>query len=676
MLTQQILQSSNAATLLSTPEEDIAGETDEPPDSRSTKYSKVTVRRAAPQSSLLTQALSSPEMAPIDRGRSRESISFWSLSGASTAELTSDGGLSSPSHSPSTPPPPNMLRSFGRIMFQKGSVSQQPLQFPGSVHVVGEDDALDGLARRRCIRFACHAEAPSRRGSSDDISDHNKPTEQAHKTSTTIRFATTFQAPQKSRKRIAHTPSPTMLCMPSKLTPEPTPTPRASNSATRFHEFASSCDETESWMVQVPDKTRLLRVDGVLEKENDIRKLSEEVEAEAKQEEEEAELEQLDEDEEDDEGSDDEFDSWEEDEEEDEDEEDEDEDDDDNEDVGDEEYLSGNESDNEEGFASDSDDSDSSFFNYPRRSGYPLPLLHKPMDGHKMTFPTFTSFNLPNITQQHPSTIELPDSTDFVCGTFDEDKALEDAYASALNEQKRAKHGITPQDIDPSFPTSESDSEEEYYVKSPGTPEHAWIRGGMSFSEEETHKARKLHSILTKDKAFPEGKIRFNSPVPHRRAHSPAPKRRMLSPPPVQKGSRVTPPVSRRNSNEHSPRPTILRRGSRALSPPPPTRNVSHLHFARGHIERTKSLPKTVKLSLKSFAINMEDAPQDATPFVIRPRGAIDIVKGLEKKRERRRNKLARQRGSFTRKGEGVEKMRELGLMLGKGKQAQWMISV
>lgn len=649
---------SSNATPLTISDEDLSGEVDEPPDYQP-QYCKQAVHKPVPHSSLLSQALSSPELGPIDRGRygrQSQAISYWSLSGASTAELTSDGGMSSRSHSPS-PPPPAILHTYGRMLQSRKASSKTDAE---AIHVVGEDVAVEGLARRRCIRFACGAEPPSRKSSTDDYPIVTA-TQQPHPTS--IRFATNIQ---QERGSVVKSPSNTTPCM-AKAIPQST---SALDSAMRFHEFASSCEETESWMIQVPDKTRLLRVDGVLAKEKDIRKLSEEVEAEVKQEEEEAEkLEQTDEDDDDEDGLGDELADWEEEEDDDEDEEDEDE-------EGEaDEYLSGNESDNEEGFASDSDD-DGSFFSFPRHSGYPLPLLHKPACPH-ITVPfsvgplNASTFN----SDQHLASISLPDSTDFVCGTFDEDKALEDAYVCALVEQKRAKYGITPQDIDPSFPSEESDSEEEYCIKSPGTLEHAWNRGRMSFSEEEAPRGKKIHSILTRERILNEGKIRFNSPPPKRRAHSPAPKRRIMSPPPpAQRGFRVT-SITRRNSNEHSPRPTLPRRGSRALSPPPPARNVSHLNFTRGHIERTKSLPKGSKPSLKSFGANIQETTVNDSP-AIRVRGAIDIVKGLEKKRERRRNKLARQRASYTRKGEGVEKMRELGLMLGKGKQAQWMISV
>lgn len=631
------------------------------------QYSKLSVGKPVSHSSLLTEALSSPELAPVDRYRREpQGIPSWSLSGASTAELTSDGGLSSSSHSP-IPTPPEMLHTFRRLL-QSNRPSTPKLDgknHAGLVQVVGGDGAIEGLTRRRCIRFACNPEPPSRKGSTDDYFDERP--------AATLRVS--HENPAQSRpilppgsqasQQLPRTLAKDSSIAKSNMNPRisPIPAPDSMKSAMRFHEFASSCEETESWMIQVPDKSRLLRVDGVLAKEREIRKLSEEVEAEARQEkEDEEELDGMDDDEEDDdeedELADEEGEIGEEDDE-----------------IGEDGtsgYLSGDESDNEEGFASDSDESDGSFFSGPRHL---IPMKFSPSCRRNVIpSPTYLLAGVSTHLDQHPE-MQLPDSTDFVCGTFDEDRALEDAYACALVEQKRAKYGITPQDIDPSFPSSESDSEEECRIQSPRSPDQLRARGRVNLSEEEVVRGRGLHSILTGRQCPNEGKIRFNSPAPKRRDHVPAaPKNQFVSPPATQQGFRVSPPA-RRNSHDLSPRLAMSRRGTRALSPPPPVRKFSHLSFTRGHIERTKSLPKTTKLSLRSFGNNTEGMSSNENAG-IRTRGAIDIVKGLEKKRERRHNRWARQRDSSPKKGEGVEKMRELGLMLGKGKQAQWMISV
>ncbi|KAI7530230.1 hypothetical protein KC331_g14772, partial [Hortaea werneckii] len=56
---------------------------------------------------------------------------------------------------------------------------------------------------------------------------------------------------------------------------------------------------------------------------------------------------------------------------------------------------------------------------------------------------------------------DLPDSTDFVCGTLDEDRPLEQAYINRKKVIEAAKHKPRPQDIDPSFPTSDPEMDEE-----------------------------------------------------------------------------------------------------------------------------------------------------------------------------------------------------------------------
>ena len=664
-------------------------------------FSKLAVHRSTPTQSLITKALTTPILNAMDRNsnfsRGFSSTPYWSLSGASTAELTSDGGLTSRSQSPSPPPPSMLIASYLRHQPEAAPTTDISKQYEPIE--VNEDNTIEGLGRKRCIRFECGP--PSRRSSTDDygvmphsLGDRKSVDSHTSQPPAPIRRNSILRFACQEPPRVAHarTPSNTLRfaattnapTQPSNINTtnnkqqEPTPSTQiaipSSACTTKFYEFASSCDETEPWMLQVPDRSRLLRVDGVLEKEKTIRKLSEEVDAEVQREEEEAEDED---DEDDDEDFEDEAEEWEEEEDEDEDDEDEDSDDDDEDDDSDYEFMSGNESDNEEGFASDSDDNSEGFFSLPRSINIPASFFQRPT-----CCDTSSSIeSLKHVTYRsprRPSIVDLPDSTDFVCGTFDEDKAIEDAYVSALEEKKRAKFGLTPQDIDPSFP-ADSDSEDERSIKSAGSTEHVYIRGRMSLSDNERAKGRKNTSILATEKACAEGKIRFHSPAPHRRTISPAPKRRLVSPPPVNRSTRVTPPVSRRGSTEHSPRPTMLRRGSRCTSPPPPVRrNTSHLNFARINIERTKSLPKTTKQSLyrgRSFENNNQTFTPDATTPVRRPRGAIDIVKGLEKKRERRKNKIARQKESYPRPGEGVEKMRELGLMLGKGKQAQWMIS-
>jgi len=69
-----------------------------------------------------------------------------------------------------------------------------------------------------------------------------------------------------------------------------------------------------------------------------------------------------------------------------------------------------------------------------------------------------------------------------------------------------------------------------------------------------------------------------------------------------------------------------------------------------------------------------DDAAQDTPTDALPTRGAIDIVKGLEKKRQRRREKLfekhcrlkgkSRDKKHFVLPGKGAERMREMGMEL------------
>ena len=122
-----------------------------------------------------------------------------------------------------------------------------------------------------------------------------------------------------------------------------------------------------------------------------------------------------------------------------------------------------------------------------------------------------------------------------------------------------------------------------------------------------------------------------------------------------------------------------------ALAPPPP-------------LTRTKSLPRTPNpfshqhaakhASTVTYPRRMDGPARDW-----HSRGAIDIVKGLEKKRQRRREKAwykhcqqraAKEKERKPQPGKGAERMRELGLeMAGKGRamglgqrRAQYVLSI
>ncbi|KAF8545437.1 hypothetical protein BDD12DRAFT_800495 [Trichophaea hybrida] len=653
----QNLLTSNATNLPPSCDEELADEADEPPDERISYFPSRTsslsdeeftkhsfYNHPPPKESLLTRALlTSPALGPIvvpNFERSMSNSSIWSnTSGASTVDLTSDAGMtgSSRANTPSPPPPMYLSQIAGILQGNK------PGDEPKRVEIMADKDVPTEIpGRKRCITFACSA-GPSRRGSQDDVVPRTEEDKKhsAEPVAPKKCSALTFMC---ARREESEKPSVNSMGLPPKhidfaQTFRPEPRIAATAAATEVKPVAvapkivyqeprklyDSESAADSWTNQPIDKTRLLRVDDVLRKEKDIRKLSEEAEAEALQEEGEDEDEDdvLDDDGADEDDQDDYSEEFQ--------------DDEDDEDEDDYDGESGNETDNEEGFASDDDSDDEGFFG-----------LHPPMMP-----PRPVPFLASSPRQIRSSTPELPDSTDFVCGTFDEDKPLEQAYLSCLEERKRSKHKATPQDIDPSFPTSESED-------SDGEPEPrhiAKVNRDDSSSDGNQSRGRRAQSGAATAHSPPRGRV--HSPAPVRRtglAHSPAPSRRIPSPAPPS------------------------RRGSRVLSPAPPVRRRTHFQTG-GNIVRSRSLPRNPRFAHrgKSFKIHSDAAsPQKATRPVFIRRGAMDIVKGLEKKRERRKARFGRKdRDELWKAGEGVEKMRELGLEIcGKGRARPiWVIS-
>lgn len=672
LMQMQNLLTSNATNLPSSCDEELADEADEPPDScpynSDGEFTKHTVRHPPPTESLLTRALlTTPELIPVDRiyrgnlKRGMSTDSTWSnISSSSTADLTSDGGMTSPSrcNTPS-PPPPLFFAGFAGLL--QGKKEQMDAK---KVEVVGDkDDVVEGLGRRRCITFACSNKLTTQKPMFEgQPAVRPVPTEAsgaessdaAPKRNCALKFVCTQRG--DTEKTSFRSPPPPSAYGSKRTNPFTQTTPKENTTAPasvsnncsdfpdqKFYEFASSVDDrSDSWTNQPIDKSRLLRVDDLLKKELDIRKLSQEAEEEALEEEEaEQDLEDAaldedcgDDDEEDGQGLDG----------------------DDYSEEDDLDALSGNESDNEEGFASDSDDDDDRFFNYGPGPIQMSTQLNRPLCCRTASESSIESMMKPRITpplERRPRTPELPDSTDFVCGTFDEDKALEEAYVSCMEERRRSKHIATPQDIDPSFPTSDPDLSDDD-VRSRSHESEAGFQFKTNWSgssvEGNRRRSRRNEKILVTRRGTspaPAPKTRVYSPAPVRRttiAHSPAPVRRIQSPPP---------PKHRPMMNFQS-QPGIFRTKSLPRIP-------GFLHRKSGRTTSAGTSPNTSTISL-----------------VIRRRGAIDIVKGLEKKRERRQ-RLCKGRDGDCRAGQGVEKMRELGLEIcGKGKgrtQAQWVLS-
>lgn len=171
--TLAIRNQPTSADLSSVGDDDLAGEADEPPDEKRAKF----LRKAPPayerRTSLLTQALHpkessserfAPEGYPVSSSRTHSLASDWSTGSlASTAELTSDGGITSPerSNTPS-PPHPNSLVGLTSMLSRaalypvEGLDENPPERNRPSVAKDSSESAVEiGLGRKRCISFAC-----------------------------------------------------------------------------------------------------------------------------------------------------------------------------------------------------------------------------------------------------------------------------------------------------------------------------------------------------------------------------------------------------------------------------------------------------------------------------------------------------------------------------------------
>ncbi|KAF2087700.1 hypothetical protein K490DRAFT_73621 [Saccharata proteae CBS 121410] len=739
--------------------EELLAEADEPPDDQqqhtprpapsqlcvvdSSKFGKTKPPPCTRKESLLTQALhsGSESMSDDDMEHSIElkrgySTSTWSsMSIASTADLTSDGGLTSPgtrTNSPS-PPPPATIHGLPSLFSRKPS--EQTITIHGTDHHVNMDPNIKkpanenaveaGLGRKRCITFACGKKDPAAKETSS-----TRPVEQTHaeppKRQCTIKFAcftkeTVTAAPKKPR--MSSPPPPTRKLSVPKTSPR---SHRGSDStvrqdspktvrkipsairsrkysadsdigrreATRFHEFASSEEEIEEWVQESTCHRSRLTVDDTLKVEQGLRKLAEEVEEEA-----------LEEDDEDDELDEDE------DEDEDDDDEDQDGDGEDDEDEEDSHSIAsaevsdgGFQTDDEEGFAVSDGESDAgSDYAWwaPGRSvgaSSSEPPEHiRPVAGHRtlsdssvgsvesgsvQMFSTRKSKSGKKTRKAvdiRPRTPDLPDSTDFVCGTLDEDRPLEEAYITCMEQRRAARHKAIPQDIDPTFPTSdpelEEDEDDEPENLVDESDQHMLIHGQLDHIDETEGRGRRQASK--------------RSPIP-------SPKRLRSPPPPTKRvPSHRSPPPRRQHGQSprrlRSPPPT-----GRLRSPPAPHQGqsmaskhpVSNVQFLgvtqRPPLTHASSLPRPSVVFGQNRAY--EEDEDDVPPEVFK-RGPMDIKAGTELKRQRRKEKLyqkhcrkaaskEKERRPACSKGKGAERMKEIGMGLAayKGKKAEPVI--
>ncbi|KAG9675480.1 hypothetical protein KCU99_g4588, partial [Aureobasidium melanogenum] len=713
--------------------------------------------------SLLTRQLHSPEPEHPNEDEHQRAraivrgMSAWSNhSIASTAELTSDNDLTSPGtreSTPSPPLPPTLIResipALDKPPYKEPVILEDTKPQP-------EKSVEAELGRPRCITFACGGKKPASNHVPSESEQEKKqaPTPapaEPPKRKTCITFACPSKpavetSPVKEKTK-AITLAPTQGPKPRIVSPGPknsriqaspkhfTRSHRGSDSTVkndspkslrktpsttvrrrkysmdnddvpgeerRFHEFGPSEEENEQWLEESGCYRQRLTVNDTLYKENIIRQIGEEVEEEAIEEDEDDEDEELEEDE----------------------------DDEDLEDLDVQEAVSDDEvsdagfqTDDEDGFAvsdSEGDDSDNEWWAPGGRSTAATSMEHletvRPTRRRTNSDSSLGSAHGENRTASapygmvkrksralkinRPQTPDLPDSTDFVCGTLDEDRPLEQAYILSLERRKAAKHKAKPQDIDPTFPTSDPDMDEEDDDEDDEDVEESdqplFMHGKIEINEDMAHRGRRKSKTASKKKSIspPHQRLRSPPPPPKHRSHR--------SPPPSAKRLRSPAPVKRTNNKSPPPRKLFGQSPRRLRSPPPPPRRptspppslrssvegVSAISFTpratlgrRPQPTHTASLPRVesqVKIGKNALTAS-PDEYDDPLSGMRTARGAIDIVKGLEKKRQRRKEKLYQKHCQKGKKdherkpkpGKGAERMREVGLELAayKGKK-------
>ncbi|TKX27508.1 hypothetical protein C1H76_0345 [Elsinoe australis] len=759
--------------------DDPTHESEEPPDEtlRSVagqplepNFTKAVPRRAvfSRRESLLTKQLHASETeSHTEDEHSEYRASARAHSTSSMAELTSDNDLTSPGTRGSSPSPtfPPVRSTIAFPSMDKHTVKEPVImeqdESPRSPDK-NEKAVETGLGRRRCITFACGKKAnenkeiakPSEKpAQSNDTTPpkrkcaitfacptRTKPAPQKLSSLSTRHMSPAPKSPRSPRVAKQHRGSESTITSssPSTLRKVPSLIRRRNKYADdadedkleskRFHEFAVDAHADEDWTEEVTCHRKRLTVRDTLHKENVIRKMGEEVEEEAEDEDElndEAILDGMDEDDEMDEDDDEEVDD------------EEDEDDHDQGVViaqaGDTISDCGFDTDDEGGFANDSEsDGEDSDFEWwaPGRSTAATStdaLEHiRPSHHRKMSDSSLESAREANgatikankksraksaaVKINRPPTPELPDSTDFVCGTLDEDRPLEQAYISAMALRKAAKYKVTPQDIDPTFPTSDPEMDEEDEEDDVDQDDdedddsHLFMHGNMDLNDDRGRRGSH-HKAHTKKRSPHQSPRRLRSPPPAHRIMHRSP------PPPVRRSSIRSPPAACTRGRLRSPPPHKLFGHSpkRLRSPPPSNRPTSPPNSrstsvdgtptpvlkprnsglgSRPQLTQTASLPRVptmTKIQNLNLASQDDDEDNDENGQDLHERKAIDIVKGLEKKRQRRKEKLYQKHCQKNKKegekkckpGKGAERMRELGLELAayRGNKAEHMLS-
>ena len=759
-------------------DEELAAEVDEPPEHRprahQDSYHKILPSPAfsVSKTSLLTQGL----------------LSGSDVTSGSEAEapvLTSDGGLTSPTRTTTpSPPPPSVPFQPNRQPTKDFAVTRLDSNPPSkpqvdnvATDVKAPEKSLEaGLARRRRITFACGAQKKQERKEAEAVSQATTAVSPAPtKRPCMLKFVCPFKpsTAEKTRHDCKQQRTPTPAPPPlsrresapesatsgtntakplfagAKLeTVEPALRPTSSqlhlkpkslqkSEAARFHEFAVDSKEQDDWTKEQISRTRKMTIDDTLRKENEIRKLAQEAEDEADDETPDAKhLKETDDSENDEDAE---------------------------LDISD----GGNESDDEGGFG-DSDD-ESEGWSPSGTAGATTAATSTDHLDHFRPLGTRGGSDSSNESmvrirgrssvdesrsrecrgrrrspreRHRPGTPDLPDSTDFVCGTFDEDRPLENAYRSCVEDRRRSKQHAIPQDVDPTFPTSDSDMDEEDddddgMVEKASVDEH-WS-GRLEMSDEGSPIPEGPSRKAAQSPAPAPKRLRSPLPAKHVAVHrSPPLAQRSTahrSPPPLKRTvSHKSPPPIKRTVSHRSPAPT--KRAAMPISPParqlfgksperiwspnkfrrhlqspPSTRLISPRasphHCAsllepnrlaqRPHLTYTSSLPKTPNpfwLRHGCVLHDSSDVAQGSGTSRRKPRknsdlhdrGPIDIVQGLEAKRQRRREKYWKQHCRNAKEkrqhpGQGAERMKEIGLLSserykGYGPKLQLMLSI
>lgn len=741
-----IFHLANAPTVPLDSDEDGDGDVDEPPEKSpslphldpvtvqqkpQSTYSRAALPTLHRKESLLTRALltipnpeaSSAIPSPVPAASSRAST-FSNLSMQSAAEPNSDASDTTPARSATPSPSLPATQHYplphddhtplapSRISFVTSREQEKPVTAD-----LDESKVEANLGRRRCISFACAGKPPAkdsspvkqenaeraqttRRKCMLTFACHTRPNQTTHhilELPTLRRDSASTSGSDRSAPASEHETDERQGTAQPKNVPansrdreatEPVTLTRSIRTADRklkvspFHEFQTSPDHEDDWVHEPIDSNRKLTLSDCMKKENAIRKIGQEAEEEAEQEEK-----------------------------------DDDELDDENEEGDNEDDFApsddGNESDNEAGFGDSGDnsdvESDEQFWEPSTTTAAtsveqvsPIrPMGSRRQSGSSMDSIsdnrvqlTYRSGSVDIKSAKHlraakthhcrPSTPVLPDSTDFVCGTLDEDRPLEAAYISVKEQKKREKHIPIPQDIDPSFPTTDledMDEEDEKDVDVAG--DHLWLEDQLEGFEDDTTRGHAA-SRLSRQRS---------TVSPPRRGHSPCAKPGLCrSPPPPRQIIRRPSPAHKGRLFGHSPKCLRSPPPPTKLTSPPGTRRQSPTDMSlvavatrglvvsrlaqRPHMTRTSSLPRTPNPFFHNYHVKRQQDDRaafgDATPGRdVHVRGPVDIVIGLEKKRQKRKEKYWRQHCRRAAKeqaerktipGRGAERMRELGL--------------